>query len=663
MNSQGQMYINPVPSKTPEISKDEYADTSNKLVQIIAALNALRDKNYDLVDTAYSIQYIVEKNPNLIDTLMDRVKNASVLVDYAYGRYKESVDGVSDTSLSDLTTDLFQTVSLLLMSSYADEYKYNCKKLQNASESLTSLLAFLIEDYSNKLKDLEIDIEVDSHLDDVSELMPNRTQALLQGEQNVKAAIARKAIKADQFNQTIAGLGKFTKALNASKLIISKFQGTQSVLLKQIQDLADRQDRAQIEKCKQKLKDLISNFLTTIGSDWANLSEIWATIDTPSSPINNVDAATARHIRKYLGTPLTNRPDSIIGMYRDITRWNEYLLAGVVKAKQNGGTQDQRSKWYIGNNKVVEDLSNFKALVVKAALANSAKPDTAHNGDGAIALKVVEKLGEYIHSLSKFASSDIAMDLARGEKWVQDSISKSKLIWSQITSLHNSYNDSKDMITGNKAFDKTFENIEDAYSKLLTATDEKDRFLQIKRIVDNAPEAINALEAITVKDNVSPTDQNLYFANVSLVQTDWRDLAKTYSEMLKMAPNNIGMQLDYTVENPPELSGRFVTKFNTWYNTLVKLIDQVIEFAVFYIRVKSLYPMTIGMRAFGSPNGKDIENVKYIESMGALLSEVLFTKSLSPTKAALLRQALVFYPSDEKIIVANKMYDLMLSEA
>jgi hypothetical protein len=131
--------------------------------------------------------------------------------------------------------------------------------------------------------------------------------------------------------------------------------------------------------------------------------------------------------------------------------------------------------------------------------------------------------------------------------------------------------------------------------------------------------------------------------------------------MLKLAPNNVGMQLDYTIENPPELSGRYVTKFNTWYGILIKLVDQLLEFAVFYTRVKSLYPLTIGMRAFGSPNGKDIENVKYIESMGALLSEALAGKSLSAAKTALLRQALVIYPEDNKVLVANKMYDIARS--
>jgi hypothetical protein len=310
----------------------------------------------------------------------------------------------------------------------------------------------------------------------------------------------------------------------------------------------------------------------------------------------------------------------------------------------------------------VDDLGAFKALLEKSSAANAAKPDAPDNGEAGISLKVLERLGQYIHILAKFTASDIAMDLARGEKWVQDSLSKSKLMWSQITSLHDSYNSSKGLVTGNKPFDKLFETLDDAYNKLLATTDEKGRFLQVKRIIDTAPLAIDAIDAITVKGNATPTDQNLYSGNVSLVQTSWRDLAKTYSEMLKLAPNNVGMQLDYTIENPPELSGRYVTKFNSWYGTLIKLVDQLLEFAVFYTRVKSLYPLTIGMRAFGSPNGKDIENVKYIESMGALLSEALAGKSLSAAKTALLRQALVIYPEDNKVLVANKMYDIARSE-
>lgn len=669
--SNGQMPVNvpltPItfdPSPDSDVvSIEDYSKMSNLLVQIIASLNNLRDKNYGVVDTAYNIQYILEKNINLIDKLMPKVLQASEVFEYAYSRYKDSLGDIPlDPSIADIMVEYFQAIDLLNTSSDFSEYKYNCGVVQNASESLNSMITFLVKDYNNRLKDIELDIEVGTHRDDTTDLMPDRLKSIIKGEHNINAYTTRQAIKADRFAETISGLGKFTKALNTSRTIINKFQSVQTVIVKQIQALSEQQDRAQVEKYKQKLKELISDFQSKMESDWANLISIWSTIDTPSSPINDVDANTARHIRKYLSSPLSNRPDSIIAAYRDIVRWNEYLLAGIVKAKQNGGTQDQRSKWYIGNSKVVSDLSEFKSLLEKSAAANSAKPDAADNGDAAITLKVLEKLGQYIHALAKFSASDIAMDLSRGEKWVQDSFGKAKLIWSQITSLHNSYVSSKDLVSGTRQFDKLFETLEDAYSKLMVVVDEKNRFLQVKRIIDTAPEAINALDLITIKGNVTPTDQNTYSANVSLVQTSWRDLAKTYSEMLKLAPNDVGMQLDYTIENPPELSGRFVTKYNNWYGTLVKLIDQLLTFAVFYTRIKSLYPLTIGMRAFGSPNGKDIENVKYIESMGALLSEALAGKSLSAAKTALLREALVIYPNDNKVLVANKMYDMARNE-
>jgi hypothetical protein len=666
--SNGQMPVNvpvtPV-SFSPDVdhvSAEEYSNVSNLLVQIIAALNNLRDKNYDLIDAVYNLKILVEKDIRFLG-MLPKITDGRRVFEYAQARYKESLGDIpEDVSLSEIITEYLQAIDLLMTSADFSEYRVNSNAVQLASDSLSAMITFLIDDYSNRLKDIELDVKVGDHGDDVSDLMPERLKSLVNSERDINAYNTRQAIKADRFAGVIAGLGKFTKALNASRIIIGKFQSVQAVLVKQIQALIEQQDKAQVDKYKQRLKDLIADFQGDMELDWANLVNIWATIDSPDSPINDVDAGTARHIRKYLSTPLPPRPDSIAAAYRDITRWNEYLLAGVVKAKQNGGTQDQRSKWYIGNGKVVDDLGAFKALLEKSSAANAAKPDAPDNGEAGISLKVLERLGQYIHILAKFTASDIAMDLARGEKWVQDSLSKSKLMWSQITSLHDSYNSSKGLVTGNKPFDKLFETLDDAYNKLLATTDEKGRFLQVKRIIDTAPLAIDAIDAITVKGNATPTDQNLYSGNVSLVQTSWRDLAKTYSEMLKLAPNNVGMQLDYTIENPPELSGRYVTKFNSWYGTLIKLVDQLLEFAVFYTRVKSLYPLTIGMRAFGSPNGKDIENVKYIESMGALLSEALAGKSLSAAKTALLRQALVIYPEDNKVLVANKMYDIARSE-
>lgn len=657
--------FNPVVEETnsDHISEEDYASMSNLLTQIVAALNNLRDKNYDVVDSAYNVKNILEKNVNYLDRLLPKVSSASEVFKYAYARYKDSLGDVpEDVSLSDIATEYLQAIDLLNTSISLPEYKHNCDILQMTSDSLESIITFLIETYTNRLKDIELDIQVGDHNDSISDLMPDRLKSIITGERNINNYNTRQAMKADRFSQTIVGLGKFTKALNASRDIISKFMSSQSVMVKQIQGLVEQQDLAQVDKYKQKLKELISNFQLKIEADWNNLINIWASIDVPSSPINDVDASTARHIRKYLSTPLSTRPESIAATYRDIIRWNEYLLAGVVKASQNGGTQDQRSKWYIGNSKVVDDISNFKSLVEKSAAANLAKPESADSGDAAITLKILDKLSQYIYTLSKFASSDIAMDLARGEKWVQDSIGKSKLIWSQIVSLHGSYTSSKDLISGYKQFDKLFEVLEDAYGKLIETQDEKGRFLQVKRIIDTAPEAINALDLITVKGNVTPTDQNLYSGNVALIQTSWRDLAKLYSEMLKLVPNDAGMQISYLIENPPELVGKFVGKFNTWYNTLSKLTDQLLQFAVFYTRVKSLYPLTIGMRAFGSPNGKDIENVKYIESMGALLSEALAGKSLTAAKTALLREALVIYPNDNKVLVANKMYDMARSE-
>ena len=90
--------------------------------------------------------------------------------------------------------------------------------------------------------------------------------------------------------------------------------------------------------------------------------------------------------------------------------------------------------------------------------------------------------------------------------------------------------------------------------------------------------------------------------------------------MFKLVPNDATMQFDHIIENPPDLKGNYVNGYTNWYGTISKLLSSIFVICSFHTRVKLLYPLTIGMRTIGV---KDPDNVKYIESMHAFLSEAL----------------------------------------
>lgn len=640
------------------IPVEEYVSLSNVLAQLMAAINNLRSKTFDMMDRTYEIQNILNTHPEYIDKFLPEIVHFHKVWEYAYARFVAASNGVTlEVSVQDVAKNLSAIVYKFATTHDFITYKNVCDQVQKECGVFTSMLDFIMDDIKNKISDLEVDIQIGEHQDHLSNLYPERFKSLIKGEVNVRSYQTGIAIKANQYLVAINSLNKFIKSLDKSKNLISVFQSKQSVLIKQIQAFSEREDKAQADSYKSKLKDLISDFMEKIQSDWANLQVVWAEVDAPASPINDVDADTARHIRKFIGNSLPPRADSIISIYRDLSRWSDNLLSQLNQAKQNGGTQDQRSKWYIGNKEVVEDVALFQMLVEKASAANAAKPLTADQGNGGIVIKILAKIGDYTELLTKYASREIIAELGRGDKFLQESLTKSKIYWSQVLSFFDAYKESKNLVLNTKAFDQAFSEYSDAYNKLLKSDNDRDRFSQIDRMGNIQSSLNSSISAISVKPNIESTDTSIYSGNAAMVQSGWRDLRRQYSEMFKIIPNDTTMQIDHLIENPPDLKGNYVNGYANWYNAISKLLSMVISFAVFYTRVKSLYPLTIGMRSIGS---KDSDNVKYIESMHALLSEALSGKSLTESKKSLLKEALVYYPNDREVITANKMHDLAM---
>lgn len=640
-----------------EISKEDYAKTSTILAEMISALTNLREKTYDVLDTTYEILNILKVHPEYIDSLQSRVINAYRVFDYASTRYKLT-RALSDDSILDKSIFSFcQCINALNAATDFNEYKLACDSLQSCGESVAGLISFKLDDLKARMEDLQVDIEIGPHSDGLSDLYPDRFKSMLSSSSNKKILAYKSTLKANQLSSTASDVSKLAAALRISKNLVTVFQAKQSVLVKQIQVFSEREDKEQVDKAKIALKQNTSDFLDKIKTDWTGIQQLWTVIDSPASPINDIDADTSRHLRKFLSNSLPDRTDSIAAIYRDVIRWVDTLQISIQQTKGNGGVQDKRSKWYIGNKSVVEDLSKFRAMLVKTAIDNAGSSKYAT--DNSIFF-IFKELLEAISKLSDYLSHELALDIGQGDKRFQEGFVKAQLIWSQITTLYNAYSNSKTILTNTKQFEKDFNTFSGMYDRLSKAINDQDRFANIKHMVDFAPQLLKFGNDIQIE--VSNTVAGQFDLNrLSLLQIDWSKLSSKYGEMLNLVPDGTAMQLTHILSDIPQ-AGRMLNKrVDTWLKTAIALIDKIIKFAVFYTKIKSLYPLTIGMRTMNTgldQRGRSMENVKYIESMGALLSEALSGKSLSTTKTALLRQALDLFPNDREVITANKMYDL-----
>ena len=80
---------NPVPpNKTVDhVSMEEYASLSNVLAQMMAAINNLRNKTFDMMDRFYEIQNILSTHPEYIDKLLPELGRFKQTWKYAYARF------------------------------------------------------------------------------------------------------------------------------------------------------------------------------------------------------------------------------------------------------------------------------------------------------------------------------------------------------------------------------------------------------------------------------------------------------------------------------------------------------------------------------------------------------------------------------------------------
>ena len=136
-------------------------------------------------------------------------------------------------------------------------------------------------------------------------------------------------------------------------------------------------------------------------------------------------------------------------------------------------------------------------------------------------------------------------------------------------------------------------------------------------------------------------------------------LGEDYPEVISAMPK--GLQNDYykigtnyPLATFPE-PNKAKAILQEWFDFAEEVLKDIADFAEVYIRIKSLYPFTIGMRSVDR-RGRDVEYMKYVDSLNTLLDDALSRKSISLTKRELLFKAYDFYPHSAKFKLAVSMH-------
>lgn len=105
--------------------------------------------------------------------------------------------------------------------------------------------------------------------------------------------------------------------------------------------------------------------------------------------------------------------------------------------------------------------------------------------------------------------------------------------------------------------------------------------------------------------------------------------------------------------NAPAVTNKEASKiwsdYKIWYSKLEDGLREIIDFLKMYYSIKTLYPLTIGLRTLDA-KGRDVDNNAYVASMQEILNEALDKgKKMATSKKALVAKLFKFYPNDERI--------------
>lgn len=143
---------------------------------------------------------------------------------------------------------------------------------------------------------------------------------------------------------------------------------------------------------------------------------------------------------------------------------------------------------------------------------------------------------------------------------------------------------------------------------------------------------------------------------IKSIQNDYEKLRQDYPDLVRATPATMRNVFERELMVPPVIGNKPFEKIDQqyadWYEKIEKNAKKLLDFAILYTSVKSLYPMTVGMKEIGrarNKNGRDGEHQAYVESLNVLLDNALGGKSLNIAERKAIHLLKAMYPKHPKI--------------
>ncbi len=538
--------------------------------------------------------------------------------------------------------------------------------LEHPTSALISIIGFYVEQLNTTTRQL--------NGEDVGQYFyPTRFAHILSQPENAKRFKAVRATETSSLTVFEGDLKNFNELCRAMRADMSKLQKSYIKIRRQVEGLKllesnDEKIQKELAKSEGGLAKISEDIRRVYDVYWDKLAPIWERLSAQRFITDQMQQTAITYFRRFLSQRQENLMLALtFGVMAAL--WSQKMNDEFAALKGKGSLRepgDRRSSWYIGNADVYDAFKRFDEILGAAVQ----KFNTIRNGGGDYNLMdsikdLSDQITTHMEPVIKFVSHDLVLDSAAGGLRLPESKKKLQMLWNRVVGIFRIYAGlfSRPDSSLADGVAEIISKLDEAIDALMHADDERSIFMNVKQFVGVSSRLNPALQKVMttfrMKVETTMSEIQVGMAAASRLQAGWNELRSKYSELIDTVPGGEGEAFEALLINVPGLTidpELNLRKISDWYQALQDKWKNVLAFAKFYTRVKGLYPFTIGLRSVDS-RGRDVENLKYVEAMNALLSDALAGKSITGAKAELVREAQRFYPGDNRVIAANRMLD------
>lgn len=531
------------------------------------------------------------------------------------------------------------------------------------------------------------------YLNDEVYFFPNRFKGILKNGENTRNYQARMSIKASIMDEFRIDINNLRDYVNESVKVAQTYEDSYTKLqadafnlsnsLSSLREKSPSSPKIDAIEASQKevqaaLDDIVAkrdkffvDFIGKVGIDYQKILKY-----------REIVARLPEQMLKTLRGLLKSNRFSIIIVKRiaDLVNGIQSGAEDILSQNMIGRYQLDKDR-YKGNADIVKSLDMFKENLVSYMdkfihdFPVVTDDDISHRIERANNL--ASSLSAYRDVLNQFASS-----LKPAKQSVADYIES---VRGSIDIIKKPFNNIKqNLATFDRELNKQILNAQDVivahYTTLLAAKSKKDAYAELDVINQMVNAYANSLiptylQYLKDTSNLKPSSISNVFKYLETTKPEIKELSYqydrlvgTYPELFESVPSDIVI-LGKLLRMPPDIpkiinegdiKDKVEIPYRAWADDIDKKVNDLCDFARLYTGVKSLYPLTIGLglRSTRDSRGRDVENIKYVEAMNALLNEALSGKSITAKKAVYVQMAKYFYPTNLKINAAYRMVQM-----